>query len=232
VPASESETPAVKTDVVPAAVYAQPPKVEPSPELVVNTEDPEKTAATAPVVASVDTPSHDDALKLNPAPRYSDILGTVTLKRYETLSWIIQRVYGDFNSKYFKLFILANPDIIDPDKVVVGQMISVPAIPVNVTSLDKPLWWVKVAETDSMEAAFNLLRDHPDGSHPIRMIPYWNPINGTRFALVLKKLFTDERSARDQLEQLPAELSSNGMILSLFDENSVYFADPFFGRTQ
>ena len=71
-------------------------------------------------------------------------------------------MYGNFNSKYFKSFILANPDIEDPDRVEVGQIISLPAIHVEVTHLDRPVWWVKVDETDQLEDAFNVLRNYPE----------------------------------------------------------------------
>jgi hypothetical protein len=226
------ETPVVRAQIIPPDAFAPQTPTEPALAADIRIQETEKAeaAATAEVTA-LDTPSRGDEVDLKSEIRYSESLGTVALKRHETLSWIIQRVYGDFNSKYFKLLILANPEIVDPDRVIVGQTISLPAIPVDVTATDKPLWWIKIDETDTLEAGVNLLRDHPDGSHPVRLIPYWKPTSGTRFAVVLKQLFKDESSALEQLAQLPAGLSSNGMIFSFWNEDYVYFADPFFGRT-
>ena len=160
----------------------------------------------------------------------AQILGRMTLKRNETLSQIIKRVYGDFSSASFQKFIRANPQIIDPDRVPVGQKITLPAIPTAVKPPDKPVWWVALLETDSHETAFNILRNEARGFPAVRLIPYWNPETGTRFTVVLNKLFTDESSARRQLAQLPAELASGGMIASLWNEHSIYYADPYLGR--
>jgi hypothetical protein len=165
---------------------------------------------------------------LAPETTYSTILGQITLQRNETLSRIIQRVYGGYSSRNFKSFIMANPDIEDPDRVEVGQIVSLPAIPVTVNRPEKPVWWVKVDEKDSLEAAFNILRNLPDGAPGLRLIPYWNPSDGTRFALILNRAFKDEQAARSQLDKIPAAMSSNPMISSMWQKGTVYFADPYF----
>ncbi len=137
-------------------------------------------------------------------------------------------VYGDFNSKYFKSLIIANPDIEDPDRVNVGQIISLPAIPARVTPVDKPVWWVRVDDRISLEAAFDRLRALRDGSPGVRMIPHWNPSDGTRFAVLLDELFYDEVAARRRLQQLPGELVDNCTLLTQWDRRTVYFANPYF----
>jgi general secretion pathway protein A len=211
---------------VPGKSLAQPP------------EPPEEKPA-APLVAAVSVDkqpdvvsaenSNPEALDDNSAdPEYSTILGQITLKRNETLSRIIKGVYGGFNSKYFKSFIIANPDIEDPDRVDVGQIVSLPAIPASVKPRNTPVWWVRIDDRDTLEAAFNILRDRPDNSPGVRLIPYWNPSDGTRFAVVLDTLFKDEPTARLHLRQLPVELVSHSTILSRWDKQTVYFADPYF----
>ncbi len=190
-------------------------------------QPPELTEKSPPVAAKEKMPQ--DSLTEFPAVHtYSTMLGQITLKRNETLSRIITRVYGNFNPKYFKSFIIANPEIEDPDRVEVGQIISLPAIPARVTPLDIPLWWVRVDETDSLEAAYNILRNYPTGSPAVRLIPHWNPANGTRFAVVLDMLFKDEHAAGSQLKKLPAEPVFNPVILADWDEQTVYFSNPYF----
>jgi hypothetical protein len=114
--------------------------------------------------------------------------------------------------------------------VEVGQIISLPAIHVEVTPVTQPVWWVKVDESDLLEDAFDILRNYPDSLPSMRLIPYWTPEEGTRFHVVLQRVYKDELSARNQLEQLPAGLSSTSGIVSAWDVKSVYFADPYFGR--
>ena len=62
------------------------------------------------------------------------------------------------------------------------------------------------------------------------LIPYWNPEAGMKFAVVLKQFYKHKTAAIAQVELLPTELSSSAMLASLWDKNTVYFADPFFGR--
>ena len=182
------------------------------------------------IVASVNTAVEEPRAELTPEPTYATILGRITLKRKETLSRIIRQVYGGFNSDYLKSFIIANPEIANPDRVAVGQIISLPAIPVEIAPGDNRVWWLRVDERDTLEGALNILRNHPGSFPPVRLIPYWNPAGGSKFAVVLGKLFKDEKSVRTQQEQLPEELSSGSTVLSRWDKRTIFFADPYFGQ--
>jgi len=208
----------------------EPDAVLPTPERVAEPEKIERIEEQAPLVASMDTAVEDSKADLAVESTYSAVLGRLTLKRRETLSRIIRQVYGGFNSSYLESFIIANPEIENPDRVTVGQIISLPAIPTEVALGEREVWWLKVDERDTLEAAFKILRNLPDGSPPVRLIPYWNPAAGSRFAVVVGKLFKDEKSARARQGQLPTELSSGSTILSRWDKETVFFANPYFGR--
>jgi general secretion pathway protein A len=196
------------------------PKAEDAPAI----EDNIQTAAVAQTVTD------DIQTVSSPAPGHPSILGQITLRRGETISKIVQKVYGNFNYKYFKSFILANPAIEDPDRVETGRIISLPAIPVEVTPADRFGWWVKVGDTDLMEEAYNVLRNYPDGTPAMCLIPYWTSGDGMQFSVVLNKLFKDEQTARNELALMPEELLLNSEVVSSWDRKSVYFADPYFGR--
>lgn len=163
---------------------------------------------------------------------YARMLGNITLKHNETLSRVIQRVYGRYNSKYFRSLILANPDIIDPDRVEIGQTIYLPAIPAIVQPGKEKIWWILIEETGSLEMAYDYLRLYPEQAPAVRMIPYWTRQSGTRFALVLKEYFYDEASAQQHLSKMPPDFSSQGKVSPLGDENTVYFADPFLSSSK
>ena len=165
----------------------------------------------------------------SPEP-YAQMLGKIRLKHKETLSRIIQKVYGRYTSKYFRFLILANPDIDDPDRVEIGQSIHLPAIPATVHPREKKVWWVLIEEEDNLEAAYDYLRTYPDHAPAVRLIPYWTSQSGIRFAVVLKEYFYDEASAHQHLSNMPSDLSSEGKVSSLWDENTVYFANPFSSR--
>ena len=158
---------------------------------------------------------------------YAPILGNIRLKQNDTLSLVIQKVYGNFNSKYFRSLILANPVIDDPDLVAVDQTIHLPAIPVSVTTAGRKAWWILLEETDDLNVAFDFLRTYPENAPPARIIPYWNEQAGTRFAIVLKRYFTDPDSALAKLSQVPPELAPEGKVLSSWQKDTVFFANPF-----
>jgi hypothetical protein len=158
---------------------------------------------------------------------YAPILGIVSLKRDETISLVIQTVYGTFNSKYFRSLILANPDIDDPDWVDVDQEVSLPAIPVTVETTDRNISWILVDEKDDLNSAFDFLRNYPANAPPARLIPYWNQQSGTRFAIILKEYFFDVDTALEQLSRLPAELAPTGKVLSSWGQDTVFFANPY-----
>jgi len=230
-----------KTDTKPVIPKKMAKPVKKDAKLITPTEivktDESPKAGQAPeiedkiqIAAVVETVADDIQTVSTAAPTHSSILGQITLRRDETLSGIIQRVYGNFNSKYFKSFILANPDIEDPDRVEVGQIISLPAVLAEVAPAARPVWWVKVDETDLLEDAYNVLRNYPDNSPSMRLIPYWTPENGTQFSVVLKRLFKDEQTARNELALMPAGLLTNSEVVSSWDRKSVYFADPYFGQ--
>ena len=184
--------------------------------------------------AALDRPEPEPQKEIQPVERsapYGPMLGNLTLKRNDTLSRVIQQVYGNYNSRYFRSLILANPVIDDPDRVDVGQTIYLPAIPVSVGPSNQTAWWIQIAEKDNLQAAFDYLRNYPENEPAVRMIPYWNNQEGNRFAIILKAHFSDEDSARQQLSQLPTELISQGRVLSRWEKNTVFFANPFSGRS-
>ncbi|NNL75068.1 MAG: AAA family ATPase, partial [Desulfobacterales bacterium] len=148
----KTETPTVRAQIAPTDFRIQ---TRPKPDLSISTlaKDGETESSPKPIMAGAPAPSGEEKTLVlankdaKPADRraeptagstYSKILGRIALKRNENLSGIIQQVYGGFTTRYFKSFILANPDIEDPDRVEVGQIISLPAIAVKAAPGAKP----------------------------------------------------------------------------------------------
>ena len=217
---------------IPAAV-----ETESTPTDLPGTVSEEVAAEAETQVASIEaTPaaSKDSSPVLQNEPptpdAYARMLGDLKLKHNENLSRVIQKVYGRYTSKYFRSLILANPDIDDPDRVEIGQTIHLPAVPTTVPPQKEKVWWILIAQDDTLEAAYDYLRAYPEHAPPASLIPYWTPQSGTRFALVLKTHFYDEAAAHQHLKDMPPDLSSQATVSTLWDENTVYFANPFSGR--
>ncbi|MGD8522836.1 MAG: AAA family ATPase [Desulfobacterales bacterium] len=231
VPVASAQLPAV---VLQPAVPVEPVPL-PEPETVIENPVPAVQEPAAAEIETIETAAvQPEVVEDAPEPRvqttYAELLGDITVQRNETLSRIIQKVYGSYNSKYFRLLILANPMIDDPDRVDIGQAISLPAIPARVRPRSQKAWWVQVKETDSLEEAFNVLRSYPEQGPPVRLIPYWTSEAGMIFAVVMKEYFSNPISADHQLDQLPLEFAAQGKVISLWNEEAVFFADPFLKR--
>lgn len=231
VPVASAQLPAV---VLQPAVPVEPVPL-PEPETVIENPVPAVQEPAAAEIETIETAAvQPEVVEDAPEPRvqttYAELLGDITVQRNETLSRIIQKVYGSYNSKYFRLLILANPMIDDPDRVDIGQAISLPAIPARVRPRSQKAWWVQVKETDSLEEAFNVLRSYPEQGPPVRLIPYWTSEAGMIFAVVMKEYFSNPIAADHQLDQLPLEFAAQGKVISLWNEEAVFFADPFLKR--
>ena len=228
--------PLVPEPVVTAAVPATPAAAPaPAPEPVT---PPTPVAAAAPVAlkpaeappakAAAEVPSPKPLARTGPP----ESLGSVTLKRHETISGLILKVYGDYSTRHFRAVILANPQIEDPDRVEAGQVIRLPALPVSAKPLNKAVWWVTLIDTASLQEAFDMLRSYPESAPPVRLIPFWRPGSGTRFAVVLKQFFTNPETAQLQLNLLPPEYLPAGTLVSSWGEGTVLFADPYYRAKQ
>ncbi len=166
-----------------------------------------------------------EELLINTFPMF---LGTVSLKPGETLWRLIYRVYGSYDKLYLKSIITANPDIYNPDHVEKGQTIYLPAVPVidNIKDVKK-IWWVRFEDKEKIEDAIDVLRRKKRGYPLMRIIPYWNKTKGIRFAILLKENFSIEALAQKKLLNLPGVLASKGDIISVWEEDTIFFSDPY-----
>ena len=154
------------------------------------------------------------------------ILGQVTVAQHDTLGEMIKTVYGVYSLKYQQILLQVNPHINNQDVIDVGEIVSFPAISVTVNPIIKDARWIKLDATDTLENAFRMVRSYPDNEMPIRMIPYFNERAGLQFAIVLSELFFNESAAKDRLSRLHSSVASKATVSSLWEEGTVYFADP------
>ncbi len=226
---AETQALAVTGSARPPTISAQPPPATaPEPEGALREAAPLPTPPAGPLTP----PEHIQADATTAAAATAggppDLLGTLNLRRNETISGLIHRIYGTYSNKNFRSIILANPRIEDPDRVEVGHPIRFPAIPTSVVPLKKGSWWVKIAEKNSLQDALDLLRNYPDSAPPARLIPYWNPSTGMRYSVILKQLFTTPEAAQSQMRLLPASFGATGQVLGSWGEKNVFFADPYY----
>jgi hypothetical protein len=106
-----------------------------------------------------------------------------------------------------------------------GEVINLPAIPSGFCSAQEWVCWVQVAQKDSLEDVYVLCRKYPRQLPPIQIFPYWNVREGLKFTVILKRGFTDEKSAQNAITGLPRFISSGSKIIKEWDEDTVFFSD-------
>ncbi len=156
----------------------------------------------------------------------SSMLGRILVGRMDTLSEMIRTVYGEYNPKYKKAVVAANPHIHDPDVIDIGEIVNFPAISVSVNPIIKDAWWIKLGEKEKLEDAFDVIRDNRGGDLHIRIIPHYNERTGLKIVIVLNEYYFNKSAAVNKLEKLKKAGLPEAEVLSLWDEETVYFADP------
>ena len=152
------------------------------------------------------------------------LLGGITVKGDEdTVGDMISKIYGSFEGgKYLDIVSRVNSHIRDLNIIGIGDAVVFPAVPITPKSSPKKLWWVKIGEEEMLYGAYQFIQSYPKDAPPARMIPYWDRRNGVKFAIVLKRYFTDEQRARGVMSSLPA---TGEKCLTQWKEDTVFFTE-------
>lgn len=180
--------------------------------------------AVLPVKAPVEVSSTTEK-ELVPEERYPQLLGRLGIRKNETVSGIVRRVYGDCDPERLRLITEANPHIKNLNRVMPGEVINLPAIPSGFRPAPEWICWVQVAQKDSLEDIYALSRKYPEQLPPIQIFPCWNDREGLTFTVILERGFADEESAQSAIDGLPRLISSGAKIVTKWDEDTVFFSN-------
>ncbi len=194
----------------------------PIPPLAATPPDPlYEAAAPAESPAAVGKTLPTATATISEKGKAPELLGLLTMQR-GTLSDIIQRVYGAYTYRRLQAVIKYNPQITNSNNVRPGTKITIPALPVETAPpRDKP-YLVEAATAGSLEEAYHQLVNLPGDLPPMRLFAYWNPKQGTVFALHLKETYYDELSATKAVEKL-ANWSARARVIDSWDSDTVFF---------
>ncbi len=158
--------------------------------------------------------------KNNDAPQPT-VLGSVRLKKDETLWRLLEKVYGLCTPEHLKEVLLINPDIKNQDHVEVGQKITLPAIPLAEKKIPAGARLVKLEEKKSLSDALEYCRLHQGDTPPAGLFLYRDKKEGLRYTICLKQIFNDQESALKRCNSLPM----GGEVITLSDD-AIFFTDP------
>lgn len=166
---------------------------------------PPDAAPVAPAATTTLSGEKQDPFAFIKASGAPDSLGSLQVKKGETVSRIIRNVYGVVSRDQHQAIVKANPHIEDFNQVREEETIFLPVLSLTAPLPASKHYWVRIAEAKEIEEAYALLKGYPKHLPPVRLLPYWNPSEGLTFALVLHNGFEDRAS--DKASAVEAALS-------------------------
>jgi general secretion pathway protein A len=157
-------------------------------------------------------------------------LGELKVLPGDTLGRMIHRVYGAFRNSFLSTVIAANPHIMDPDNIEVGNIIQFPTVDFLLERHSPPIFIVAFDEQRSLTAAMERQQAlYEEIQLPVRVIPSWSPAQGLRFHLVLTGYFNSNEAVNRYLSLLPTQTSDQATIISNWSHQTMLFSDPYGG---
>jgi len=243
IPAMAQNTPEPAAPAMAAAAKAPPmaaaAKVPPM-EAAVKTPPMEAAVKTPPMVVATNalptgTPEKkaDAGDRSKPATAMAtaartrpQTLGMIRMRDNETLSWVIIKVYGEYNNTRRRKVAASNPDLHDLDNILAGQAIGFPATPAEGLYIPEYLKWIRVGRLETVSAALDVIRQHSTRAAPLRIIPHWHKEQGLQFDVIFWKYFSSHNEAARYLTTLPGDLQTRSEILTGWPEGIVFYANP------
>jgi general secretion pathway protein A len=197
------------------------------------------SAGKTPAVAMIDKPSETKEPQNNARDESTErleqatpplVLGQLIVRPGDTLGLLVQQVYGDFQKSLLSAVIAANPHILNPDDIDVGNIIQFPSVDFLLNPESPPIHIIAFDERPSLTAAMQR-RQVLFGKIqlPVRVIPSWSPADGLRFHLVLTGYFDSDEAANKYLSLLPTRTSGQATIISNWSDKTLFFSDPYGG---
>ena len=208
-----TDTPAAEQPVLPAA-----------PEPATLTASSDSQAAGVEKVASPEAA----LTKAMPAaaPIRPHSLGMIRLRAYETLSWVMIKVYGEYNNKRRQTVAAANPAVSSLDSILAGQAVDFPAVAQEGLYIPDHLKWIRIDSRETISAALAVVRRHSTKAAPLRIIPYWHGEQGLQFDVIFWKYFSSGDEAARFLKTLPEDLQAKSEIIAQWATGTVLYANP------
>lgn len=173
---------------------------------------------------SVDEPDHESDISLNsdheiiPEEKLETIpdeLGIIRVSANENLWNMTERVYGHATLDLLKDIHQANPHIKNTGILYQGLRIFFPAGEVRNPDNDERYWLSQGSFEELSDAYALLLSIDPKR---LRILSYWEPVSGTRHAVVWPRSFASKEGADIEAKNLPGKFQKNNQFLFLSDD--------------
>jgi phage tail protein X len=136
-----------------------------------------------------------------------DVLGTITIRRGDTISKMVQRIYGTVNSDYFALIAQANTGIQNLNNVPQGTTIHFPALaPRRFVPPSSQKFWLSTGPFDTLEPAYRQLAKTVNQSEAFVLVSGFSLETGLFFKIISLVTYPDSVAARMAANELSNKL--------------------------
>lgn len=152
---------------------------------------PARPFAGAPQTKAESEEAAIPAPALAPPASAPEFLGQVAMQEGENLSTLTRLVYGSFNRGTLSAMLEANPEVSNPDRVEVGDVLRFPSKAMDF----QRRWWTPLAEAGTLAEAVALRRNgrFPDDT---KILAHRDESGALRFALTPEGALESEADAR------------------------------------
>jgi general secretion pathway protein A len=155
----------------------------------------------------------EDLLKQDETwPIIPEELGRIKVRRNENLWIIISRVYGRATVNLLDRVEVVNPHVRNINRLYEGQMIFMPVRNAAPPSPEEAFWITLKSFTELEPAYSDLVNTDKDR---LRILSYIRPDSGPLFAVAWPRSFSSEKSAREEMGNMPADMRDSAEILHL-----------------
>jgi hypothetical protein len=183
------------------------------------------SALPAPVIIQSDKEN-------NPEKKIPEYLGKIRVEQGGTLWGMLLDVYENTSSEMIKAVISVNKQISNPNKIIAGKLLNLPAIPADISPLKEGEFIIQLANGKNMQAVHRFFQKNSIKRSVPKLIffPYWNKKEGITFAVIMDKCFNDSQEAQEAITKLPEPIAGKTKIISQWDKDTIFFNRHTFSR--
>ncbi len=156
-----------------------------------------------------------------------EMIGSVEVKRGDSLLVMLESVYGHSRSKYKTPVVEANKHLSNIHSLEIGDKIHFPTIIATPSTKGSNNMWVKIKSTENLNEAVNFKRSWSYTDLRLKIIPYYFSGSGMKFDIVFKNIYLTKEDAVSFINNLPLSIKEEPKIIEFQLNKSVFFADPY-----
>ncbi|MFH2091609.1 MAG: AAA family ATPase [Pseudomonadota bacterium] len=126
-----------------------------------------------------------------------DMLGRLEVTHNQTLSKMMELIYGGFNEGYLKKLLNHNAQIKNPNFIRSGVWVQFPEMDNTIKAVYKDFFCILLSQTDNFKKAYALAKEYDNKSFNVRIVHESDHKGGHIFSIIVNRYFDTMQEAQD-----------------------------------